>query len=381
MTDGKQRPAGRRLMRGLAVLGAATTLGAGLLAVGSHAALASSPGRIDGGVEDGTFSPHCFKGAGMADPGVLDASPYRHPIGDVVRILVPWNIATVGGTPFNCLKTYLTDANAANVPVEVSLNRAAGHANGPTISNYRAAVSALKKDLQGEASYITYLSAWNEPNNQAYLNNRSWATLAGKYFSIAKATFAGLGIQMIAGDFSSKAVSAANLSAYITAAGGVKAGGIPTGAIWATHPYSDVREFEKLMASGKYTQDQAGAMAAAASTVTSLANELHTHTYGPGTSIWIGEVAIYDSYQGLTFHSAIQDDAALFLSGGLGPDSLSGYLSGKTVPQVRRYIYLRAADATTKSKHLFDSGGEHVLQVNFPDCMYDALTRPAAGCP
>lgn len=124
-------------------------------------------------VEDGTFSPNCIKGAGTADPGVLDAYSYRHPIGDVVRILVPWNIATVGATPLSCLQTYLTDARTASVPVEVSLN------------------------------------------------NPGWATLAGKYFSIAKATFAGLGIQMIAGDFSSTAVSADNLSTYITAAGGV----------------------------------------------------------------------------------------------------------------------------------------------------------------
>lgn len=379
MTDAKPRSAGRRPMRGLAVLAAAVTLGTGLLAAGSQAALASSPGRIDGGVEDGTFSPNCLKGAGTADPGVLDAYSYRHPIGDVVRILVPWNIATVGGTPLTCLQTYLTDANTAGVPVEVSLNRAAADANGPTLSNYTTAVGTLKNDLAGEASYITYLSAWNEPNNPAYLNNPGWATLAGKYFSIAKATFAGLGIQMVAGDFSSTAVSAANLSAYITAAGGVSSSGIPVGGIWATHPYSDVREFEKLMASGKYTEDQAGAKAAAASTVTSLANKLHTHTYGPGTRIWIGEVAIYDHYQGKTFGGAVQDDAALFLTGGLGPDSLSGYLSGKTVPQVGRYIYLRADDATSNPS--FDSGGEHVLQVNFPDCVYYALTTPETGCP
>lgn len=365
-------------MRGLAVLAAAVTLCAGLQAVGSQAALASSPGRIDGGVEDGTFSPNCLKGAETPDPGVLDAYGYRHPIGDVVRILVPWDIATVGGTPFACLKTYLADANAASVPVEVSLNRAAADANGPTISNYTAAVSALKNGLGSEASYITYLSAWNEPNNPAYLNNTGWATLAGDYFSIAKSTFAGLGIQMVAGDFSSTAVSADNLSTYITAAGGVNAGGIPTGGIWATHPYSDVREFEKLMASGKYTQDQAGAMAAAASTVTSLANKLHTHTYGPGTRIWIGEVAIYDNYQGKMFSSAVQDDAALFLSG-TGPDTLPGYLSAQTVPQVGRYIYLRADDATSSPS--FDNGGEHVLQVNFPDCVYYALTTPEAGCP
>jgi hypothetical protein len=379
MANGKQQPAGRRAMRGLAALAATVALGAGLLAAGSQAAQASSPGRIDGGVEDGTFSPNCLNGAGTADPGVLNAYGYRHPIGDVVRILVPWNIATVGGTPLTCLQTYLADAHAASVPVEVSLNRAAANANGPTISNYTAAVGALKNDLGGEASYITYLSAWNEPNNPAYLNNMGWATLAGKYFSIAKATVAGLGIQMIAGDFSSTAVSAANLSAYITAAGGVNSGGIPVGGIWATHPYSDVREFEKLMASGTYTEDQAGATAAAASTVTSLASELHTHTYGPGTRLWVGEVAIYDNYQGQTFSSAVQDGAALFLSGALGPDSLPGYLSGQTVPQVGRYIYLRADDAASNPS--FDSGGEHVLQVKFPDCVYDALTAPAAGCP
>lgn len=379
MTQGKLRLTGHRPARGLAVLAAAVTLGAGLLTAGSTAAHASSPGRIDGGVEDGTFSPNCLKGSGTADPGVLDAYNYRHPIGDVVRILVPWNIATVGGTPLTCLQTYLADASAAGVPIEVSLNRAAPDANGPTLDNYTAAVSALKTALGSGVSAITYLSAWNEPNNPAYLNNSGWATLAGKYFGIAKSTFAGLGIQMIAGDFSSAAVSATNLSSYITAAGGVTSGGIPTGGIWATHPYSDVREFEKLMSTGSYTEDQAGAKAAAASTVTKLADNLHTHTYGPGTRIWLGEVAIYDNYQGKKYSPTVQDEAASFLTGGLGADSLPGYLDNQTVPQVGRYIYLRADDAT--SKPIYDSGGEHVLQVNFPDCVYYALTTPQAGCP
>jgi len=379
MTEGKLRRTGHRPLRALTLLAAAAALGAGLMTAGAQTALASSPGRIDGGVEDGTFSPNCLKGAGTADPGVLDAYGYRHPIGDVVRILVPWNIATVGGTPLTCLQTYLADASAASVPVEVSLNRAAADANGPTLDNYTAAVGALKTALGSGVSAITYLSAWNEPNNPAYLNNPGWATLAGKYFAIAKSTFAGLGIQMVAGDFSSAAVSAANLSSYITAAGGVNASGIPTGGIWATHPYSDVREFEKLMASGSYTEDQAGAKAAAASTVTALADNLHTHTYGPGTRIWIGEVAIYDNYQGQTFSPAVRDDAALFLTGALGADSLPGYLDGQTVPQVGRYIYLRADDATSNPP--YDSGGEHVLQVNFPDCVYYALTTPSASCP
>lgn len=366
MKDGKQRSLRFRSMRGLAVLVAATTLGAGVLAAGSQAALASSPGRIDGGVEDGTFSPNCLQGAGTVDPGVLNAAGYRDPIGDVVRILVPWNIATTPSTAWTCLQNYLADAHAANIPVEVALNRVTAGANGPDLTNYTTAVD----DLKVEAANITYLSAWNEPNNPQYLGNPGWATLAGKYFSIARAAFPNA--QMIAGDFSSAAVSAANLSTYLTATGGV-----PTGGIWAVHPYSDVREFENLMRGGD-TPQQAGATAAAASTVTQLADELHTHNYGSGTRIWIGEIYVYDSYQG-AFNSPIPEDAALFLSGGLGADSLSGYLAGQNVPQVGRYIYLRADDATTDQS---DSGGAHVLQVNFPDCVYYALTNTAAaGCP
>ena len=92
-----------------------------------------------------------------------------------------------------------------------------------------------------------------------------------------------------------------------------------------------------------------------------------------------GEIYTYDHYQGTTFPAPIPADGALFLSGGLGADSLSGYLAGQNVPQVGRYIYLRADDSTTNQT---DDGGAHVLQDRFPaDCVYGALTATAvAGC-
>jgi hypothetical protein len=78
------------------------------------------------------------------------------------------------------------------------------------------------------------------------------------------------------------------------------------------------------------------------------------------------------------FSARNQGYAALFLSGGLGADSLPGELAGKDLPQLTRYIYLRAWD---NGKKLPDAD---VLQVHAPGCVYYTLagggTTPAPQC-
>jgi hypothetical protein len=395
MTDGQRSV--RRSVRGLAVLAGAAALGAGLIGAGSQAAMATTPGRIDGGVEDGTFSTHCLHGGdGTASAGVIDAAAYREPVGEVIRILVPWNIAEAGHlAELSCLTGWLNDAHAedvavpGSVSVEVSVNRVNDDSSGPDSASYSTAMGDLDTWLykDSHAPYITYLSAWNEPNNKAYLNLKNWAPRAGGYFKTAKAAFAGHGITMVAGDFSSTRVSAANLSAYITAAGGVRESGIPTGGIWSLHPYSDIREFEKLVTRGT-SASAAGQQVAANSAVAALDSKLHTHGYGKGTRLWLGEIAIYDHYGStkkhnkITYSTAAAAAAANFLTDTTGTDSLAGYvLSQKAWPRVGRYIYLRA-QASNSSKPQTDAAGLHVLQVNDPtDFVYEALTATTSDGP
>jgi hypothetical protein len=368
--------------RGLVALFAMAALGSALAAPGGRAeaaALASRP-RIDGGVEDGTFSPTCLRGKTPApDTGVLGATQLRSGIGDVFRILVPFNIATKRSTnAFKCLNSYLADAASLGATVEVSLNRVAAGSRGPSLARYATAVHALART---EGSRIRYLTAWNEPNNRQYLRGAHAARQAGQFFRVARKFFPD---KMVAGDFAS-GVSAAFLSAYIKAIGRARP------SIWAIHPYTDVTNFQYYLHSGVSPQ-RAGALAAARSKVLQLARHLHGHHYGSRTRIWINEIYVdhradkrppggVSGAKGRTrFSLRNQAYAALFLSGGLGADSLHGVLTGKNLPQLTRYIYLRARDASTNQQ----PRDADVLQVHFPGCLFYTLagsrTTPAPQC-
>jgi hypothetical protein len=363
---GRQRWPGR----GLAVVTATAALGAGLLAsgAGAQAATVASSHRIAGGVEDGTFSPTCLRGDTARPPtSVLKATHYRNQLGQVVRILVPYDIAVKKSSKsFKCLNRYLAAAARHGVTMEVSLNRVRDHAPGPSLARYTTAVGDLAR---AEGSRIRYLTAWNEPNNPAYLSGSGAATRAGHYFVAARQAFPG---KMVGGDFAS-GVGPGFLSRYVKAIGQARPG------IWAIHPYTDLRNFQGYLAAGQ-TPRQAGAKAAARSKILQFARELHQHRYGPGTRIWINEIYVYRALGKTKFSKRNRSYAALFLAGGLGADSLPGVLAGQDLPQLTRYIYLRAW-AARKDKQLPEA---EVLEVHFRTCLYRTLaghkTRPAPHC-
>jgi hypothetical protein len=368
--------------RGLVAVASIAVLGAGwvLPGIGAPAASAAASSRISGGVEDGTFKPICLSGQSTTpDTGVLSATTYRNRLGTVVRILVPYNIATKrSSNEFKCFDRYLGDAGAYGAAVEVSLVRLHPGAKAPSLSSYTKAVHALAK---AAGSRISYLTAWNEPNNPAYLPGSGAATRAGRYLLAANKFFPG---KMVGGDFAS-GVSPSFLSSYIKAMGNVH----PT--IWAIHPYTDVTNFQYYVHAG-IKPLPAGEKAAARSKVLQLAKNLHKHGYGPTTSIWINEVYIDHTADknppagtkgkkgSTTFSTKNQAEAALFLSGGLGVDSLPGVLAGKDLPQLTQYIYLRAWDAGTDQQ----PADADVLEVHFPDCLYYTLAgnknTPAPQC-
>jgi hypothetical protein len=376
----------RRWSVALVAIAAGVTLLAGV-AVGPGAQAApGQAGRVQGGVEDGTFSSSCLHGRNNKPAtAVVRATTYRGRLGDgLVRILVPYNVATHRKShAFRCLNNYLKAARG-KARVEVSLSRVGSAAADPSTAHYRAAVKALART---EGKRITYLTAFNEPNNKAYLKTAHPSAKAGHFYVVANQAFPG---KVVAGDFAS-GVSAGFLNAYIAALGKARP------KIWALHPYTDVTNFQFFLSQqpAKHKNPQAaGKQAAARSKVLQLARELARHRYGTGTQIWLNEIYVDHTAdkcspsspkggctgKGKVFLAQNQADAALFLSGGLGADSLPGVLKGHKLPQLTRYVYLRAS-AAAQDTQLPDAD---VLQIHFPDCLYYTLagskSTPAPQC-
>lgn len=348
--------------------------------LGARSASAASGSRINGGVEDGAFTSSCLNGKTTPDTGVLAAYGYRNRLGTVVRIIVPYNIAVnTSSTEYKCLSSYLADADAYGAAVEMSLDQGSKHPAGPSLSRYRAAIRDLHQNLGGRVSYLT---AWNEPNNGSYLTGDDPAKRAGQYYVAARREF---GSKVVAGDFSS-GVSASFLARYL---GPIKNADMHP-RIWAIHPYTDVSNFQYYMHDKKSPQ-AAGHLAAASSKMLQMAGELSAQGYKSNTKLWINEIYIdhksdknppkgIPGAKGKTgFSSRNQAYAALFLSGGLGADSLPGALADKDIPQLNRYIYLRARD---NGQNLPEAD---VLQVHAPGCVYYTLagsgSKPAPQCP
>lgn len=393
------RPA-RTLVIGLisaAVLGAALVIGSGPVAQAAQ----GQTHRIQGGVEDGTFKPSCLSGA-STNPSteVLDATTYRRGISGapgLIRILVPWNIV-LNPTSHQavCLHNYLVAARG-KARIEISLNRRGKTGDDPSVADYRKAVNQLKEH---DGTLISYLTAWNEPNNKSYLNTAHPASKAGHFYLIANKAFPG---KVVAGDFAS-GVSAGFLGGYLKALGKARP------RIWAIHPYTDDTNFQFYLSQQPARHKNPVAAASRAlrnSKTVQFATLLGTHHYGAGTQIWINEIYVdhtadkcsptsakgtcagKDNCQPMKvkrtcvgkpvrFSLANQGYAALFISGGLGRSSLPGVLAGKNLPQLTRYVYLRAEPS---GKRLPDAT---VLRVQQRGCVYNTLagstSTPAAAC-
>jgi hypothetical protein len=395
----------RAARRGGTVLAATAVLASSLFAAGAPAqAKPGQAGRIIGGVEDGTFSRTCLKG-GAADPGVLQGTgmTYRAALAKgvgIVRILVPWNIATrpADAKDLTCLENYMSAAHG-NADVEVSLNRSSKHGSGPSPTAYARSVQALATLNLG----FSHVTAWNEPNNRSYLAGKHPATRAGRYFVIAHKIF---GNKVVAGDFAS-GVSKKFLDGYTKALGSLRPG------IWAMHPYTDLTNFQFYLSdqpAGHKNPVAAAKKADAHSKVKQFARLLAHHKYGSTTRIWLNEIyidhradkcpptshagsgankgkcvtragkPITQPGKGKKFPLANQADAALYLSGALGHSSLPGMLKGKNVPQLTTYIYLRALDDPTNVQFK----DADVLQVAHKSCVYYTLagarSTPAPQC-
>lgn len=370
------------------VLGSLAVL-AGVLAVPAAASAAVTPGPTPGGVEDGTFSGSCLK-ASATNPAtaVLEARSYRGAMGRVVRIVAPWDIATGPTSELLCFEQYVADAKNDGAVLDLSLGTTG---QTPSLATYKAAVTKLAS--LRIASDISYLSAWNEPNNPAYLSVSSPALLGAEYFQAARQAFAAHRVTMVAGDFAS-GVSGSFFNTYADHLGR------PWPTLWSIHPSTDVTNFEYYMWSGK-TARRAGIDAAAISKVRQLAIFLHER--GAGNRIWINE--IYVEHQAdrcpptgvrvagvdpatcptlkndpaytkrmPAFSTVIQDDAARFINGDRAA-SLTRYLSGHGLPFITRYVYLRAYAASQD----IQLPNATVLQVHFPTTPFYCTL--SAACP
>jgi len=334
------------------------------------------------------FSVSCLTlGATTPDVGVLGAMGYGQSQGQVVRILVPWDIATnqLIAAPRHCFEQYLEAAKADGVRVEVSLNR---DGPAPSVAAYTAAVTKLARLKAGD---IAYLTAWNEPDNPAYLElpGPSAAVRAAQYFGAARRAFARSPVTLVAGDFAS-GVSRPFFDTYADHLGR------PWPTLWAIHPYTDISDFEYYMWAGD-TAEQAAIKAARMSKVRQLALLLRGR--GAGTRIWINEISVdhvaercpppgvrvggvtlascqrhrLDPASNLhlpTFSSRIQYEAARFLDGSL-ETSLPGYLLRTGLPPLARYIYLRAWSFSIDMQRPDDD----VLEIYFPTALSCALSE------
>ena len=346
--------------------------------VARASAAKASVTRINGGVEDGTFSPTCLDGPHKTPTAVVDATAYRRRIGaNVVRILVPWNIAmNQKSKTFLCFRSYLDQA-AGKATIEVSLNRRNNRVDNPSVGAYTKAVDALARVLKPKISYLT---AYNEPNNASYLVPRGAAAKAGRFYLAARKVF---GSKVVAGDFAS-GVSRSFLNAYAAQVKSVHP------AIWALHPYTDVTNFQYDLAAQKNKDPQkAGRKAGSGSKVLQFARFLKADGYGSSTSIWINEIyvthladknppsGVPGKKNGTSFSNANQGYAALFLDGGLGAASLPAAITraGSGLPRLTRYVYLRA---TTDNATLPNAD---VLKIRIRTCVYDALATTTGTLP
>lgn len=379
------------------VVAAAAVAGVGAMpASASTVSTAPAAQKIAGGVEDGTFRATCLSASTTTKTApprkVLAAKSWRKGMGaTVVRVLVPWNIAVQPTSPqATCLLKYLELASKDKTTVEVSLNRRSDtKADDPGISDYRNAINALARLSKG-GSLIGYLTAYNEPDNKSYFSDPHPASRAGHYYQIANGNKAFRG-KVIAGDFA-EPVTQSFLRGYIKAIGKSPA------PIWAIHPYTDITNFQYFMHDHRTARQAAQAeLTEKNSYVIQFAELLKNNGY-QSSSIWLNEIYVthradrnpppgvpgskghYNKkthkWTGTTFSRVNQGYAGLFLDGGLGQDSLPGYLAAHGLPRLTRYVYMRAA-----TKSLPEA---YVLIVKQKGCLWStfagAASKPAANC-
>lgn len=359
--------------------------------------------RINGGVEDGTFSPRCVKqgGSGQPSSGVLSDANFRNPLGaTVVRVLVPYNVAIhPNSKTYQCLDKYLNLAKADHVKVEVSLNRAwtrgdkragkRGHyKTDPSQHEYATDLRAFHGRF---GSRVANLTAWNEPNNKAYLKDRHAPQKAATYFVAAAHLFHH---KVVAGDFAS-GVGKGFLHRYAAV---LKKNHLHP-RTWAIHPYTDVTNFQYYLSKKGRSPRQAGRMATKHSKVLQFARGLARNGYGSNTLIWLNEIYVTSkadkcppgthrhgkkhctngtkvfSKKGKKFSQRNQAYAGMFIDGMLGDSSLPGSLPrhGRGLPRLSRYIYLRAWTANRQLPRAT------VLDTGRMGCLWKTLSSHSAA--
>lgn len=365
-------------------------------AASTHAAPAPYP--IDGGVEDGTFRTTCLSNTTTPQTApstaVLDAVAWRKGIkARVVRIMVPWNIA-IQSNPADakCLSKYLQAARH-KATVEISLNRqSATRISAPSVRDYQHAINALAKLTKG-GSLIGYLTAYNEPDNPNYLKAADPASASGRYYQIANANKAFHG-KVVAGDFA-EPVTEGFFHRYIEALGNAHP------SIWAIHPYTDITNFQYFMHDPKTHRTARQAAQAELnytnSYVVQFATLLKNNGYG-SARIWLNEIYVthradrnppsgvpgskgrYNKkthkWSGTTFSQVNQGYAGLFLDGGLGNDSLPGYLAAHGLPHLTRYVYMRADTNSLPEAYVLIVGQRGCLWTT----LHSTSDKPAAQC-
>lgn len=380
-----------RWRSGSAVL-AVIVVGAVVMPVTTATAAGGTPSaaahRVAAGVEDGNFSPRCLNGSsGLADLHVAKAVKYRAGLdAHVVRVLVPWNIELRPTAKRTCFNHYLKHASKYE-KIEVSLNRSK-RKDSPNLARYSQAI----KRLGNHANDISYLTAYNEPNNKNYLAKHRAATKAAQMYVRAAKTFHA---KVVAGDFAS-GVSKKFLRTY---ANHLRRRHLhPT--VWALHPYTDISNFQYFLQRQKHKNADAAARSANNHSKTvEFAHYLKALHYGSKTHIWLNEIyvthladkcppyktkskcdkATKPTYE-KKFSGRNQAYAAFYLDGVLGKDSLPRAVAQVGGPRLTRYVYLRATTNHANKAHA------DVLKVPIPkdrqrNCIYDALATTIRTIP
>jgi hypothetical protein len=148
----------------------------------------------------------------------------------LARFVVQWDVMAPGYDAMRAtFEGWLRDVAAIGLVPDVALTSYDG-VYPPTASSYRAALQALLARAAALGDPVSYLEAWNEPNDQG---RRSPAEAARLTNAASAACAAGYGCAVVAGDVQDSPGAGAYERAYARRLD-------PVPAIWGVHPYYSV---------------------------------------------------------------------------------------------------------------------------------------------
>jgi hypothetical protein len=269
------KSAARRARVGLAVLCLSLALAAGSAPAATQYVDGISDQSIpawDGGFSSDYFTGY-FSANWIAGGHIRDA-----------RYVVQWNIMTEAsagpdayGDYRERFEAWYHDASSLGLTLDVSLTAYGG--GPPPSSQYRLQIGRLLKEFTS----ISYLEAWNEPNDTPGLS----AARADEYANSAHAMCAAqMTCTVIAGNLLDSPGMAAYERQYVE---GLR----PLPRLWGVHPYHAVKDHSE---------------AAIVAFVKALPQE------GIGDQIWFTEIGAYDCWAGNSYGEEAQARDASWLT-------------------------------------------------------------------